>query len=155
MYSVFNFSIPDSRARDSRSMAPIFLAENNGQSPGNPKAPGKITTIKIKILYSGEEKVLISGNGISPPKIFALEGEKPRVVCDFKGVGLGPDVEKKIEVDGKFIKMIRTAAYENEGGKVRVVLDLSPEGSYEVEQTFFKKQNIYELIVKPEKAIFP
>jgi hypothetical protein len=151
--SFLRFGVTGSDTGNSRLIAPIFLAEKNRQSPGDKTALGKITEIKIKILYSGEEKVIISGNGISPPEIFALEGKKPRVVCDFNGIGLGPAVKNKIEVGGKFIKTIRTALYENKGGKVRVVLDLSPKGSYEVEQTFFKKQNIYELTIKPEKTV--
>ena len=131
----------------------IVVAENPSKSYVSQKTANKITGIRFEVLYSEEERVIISGTGISPPKIFALEGENPRVVCDFKGMDLSNSISRKISTKGKFIKMIRTALYKAEGGKVRVVLDLSPERSYEVEQTFYKNKDAYELIIKPEKPM--
>jgi hypothetical protein len=137
----------------SRDGIPTFLAENSPKSHENADSAIKITGIRFKILYSGEEKVIILGRGITPPLIFALEGKNPRVVCDFKGTDLGSGIASEIKTGGKFIKMIRTGLHKGGGGKVRVVLDLSPEESYEVEQTFYKNQHTYELIIKPEKSI--
>ena len=130
----------------------IFFAENVPKSPPSTQAVNTITEISFEILHSGQEKVIISGTGISPPHIFALEGESPRVVCDFKGTELAHGVGRAIITNGRLIRKIRTGLSKDDGGKVRVVLDLSPEGSYEVEQTFYKTKHTYELIIKPDKS---
>ena len=131
----------------------IFFAENESKPPPSPQTVNTITGINFEVLHSGKEKVVISGTGISPPHIFALEGENPRVVCDFKGTDLVHGIRRAIITNGRLIKKIRTGLSKDGGGKVRVVLDLSPEGCYEVEQTFYRTKHIYELIIKPDKSI--
>jgi hypothetical protein len=77
-----------------------------------------------------------------------VEGEKPRVVCDFFDAGLAPDIGYSIEVSNGIVEKIRTGIHKSPKFKVRVVLDLIPERNYEVDQFFFEKENYYVLVVK-------
>lgn len=136
----------------------LFFAGDNSTLAGNENEINEneikeITDIRAVVTPYGAEKVLIWGKNIAAPAIFAIEGEKPRVVCDFRGFRLGRGISKKIKANGRMIKIIRIGLYEGEDAKVRIVLDLSPDASYDVEQTLFEKENIYELAVKPEKII--
>jgi hypothetical protein len=119
----------------------------------SPKAldMGKIVKkIQFEALKDGGERITIELNGKYPPKIFALEGDKPRVVCDFFEATLAEGVRRSLQVNGKVIREIRTAEYKGKHGKVRVVLDLVPRSSadYQVQPVFYEKQNIYALVVK-------
>ncbi len=107
-----------------------------------------ITGIKAVVTSEREEKVIFYLNGFYPPKVIVLEGEKPRVVCDFFDTKLDPKTTYPIKVNGNLLRQIRIGIYRRKEAKTRVVLDLNPIHDYDVEQTFFKKENIYVIIVK-------
>ncbi|MGB3212776.1 MAG: AMIN domain-containing protein [Desulforhopalus sp.] len=92
------------------------------------------------------EMVLFRLNDFFPPTVSALETGNPRVLCDFMHMNLNPDVSENIVVNGKFIQRIRTARHKNPQ-KVRVVLDLSPNRDYDLQQIFFRNDNLFVLIV--------
>jgi len=107
----------------------------------------EVTDIQVKITPEGDEKVIFTMSGFYTPEIFALEEAIPKVVCDFTDVNLGEKIkEHQIDVDGSFIKRVRIGVHEGE--KVRVVLDLSPNKDYDVEQLFLREDNIYVLTFK-------
>lgn len=108
-----------------------------------------ITAIKAVVTPEGEEKVLFYLNGFYPPKVIVLEGEKPRVVCDFYDTNLNPKTKYPIKVNGNLLKQIRIGIYRRKTAKIRVVLDLKPSYDYDVEQTFFMNESIYAIILKP------
>lgn len=112
----------------------------------------EVKEIRVEFAPGGEEKVSFLLNGFYPPKHFALEGDRPRVACDFFGVSLGKDIGRCIKVNGRLIQQIRTAIYRGQNPKVRIVLDLVPGKNYEIDQIFYKKDNIYAIIVKEERA---
>ena len=85
-------------------------------------------------------------NDFYPPTVSAIEEETPRVLCDFMDMQLGADVNEEIVAKGKYIERIRTARHENPG-KVRVILDLAPDRDYDLQQVFFKNENLFVLIV--------
>ena len=121
------------------------------QAPPKTLETGKVVRkIQFEALKDGGERITIELNGKYPPKIFALEGDKPRVVCDFFEATLAEGVRKSVRVNGKVIREIRTAEYKGKQGKVRVVLDLVPRSSadYQVQPVFYEKQNIYALVIK-------
>ncbi len=64
---------------------------------------------------------------IPPQKTFAIEGERPRLVCDFIGLKLDKKVENLIKVDGRLIKAIRVGIHLSPTPKIRVVLDRRSE----------------------------
>ncbi len=85
-------------------------------------------------------------NDFHPPSVTALEKERPRVFCDFIDASLAPGVDTNLVAGGKFVESIRTALH-NDPRKVRVVLDLAPDKDYDLQQVFFKNDNIFVLIV--------
>jgi hypothetical protein len=85
-------------------------------------------------------------NDFSPPTVSAIEKDNPRVLCDFMAMNLDSSVQKTIEVNGKYIERIRTARHQDPE-KVRVVLDLLPNRDYDLQQVFFRNDNLFVLIV--------
>jgi len=85
------------------------------------------------------------------PQTMIVEGEKPRVVCDFFDAGLASDIGDSIEVNSGIVEKIRTGMHKWPKFKVRVVLDLMPGRNYEVDKIFFEKENYYVLVVKAKE----
>jgi len=67
-------------------------------------------------------------------------------LCDFQNMRLSGDVQKAIATGGKYVENIRTA-YHADKDKVRVVLDLAPDRDYDLQQVFFKNDNLFVLII--------
>ena len=95
-----------------------------------------------------EEMIRIAVRDFAPPKLFAIEGDNPRVVCDFLGAGLAGTVKTQRTVDGRYIKRIRVGIHRDPT-KTRVVLDLAPEHDYDVRQMYVKDQEIFILAITP------
>ncbi|MGR0481368.1 MAG: AMIN domain-containing protein [Candidatus Electronema sp. V4] len=92
------------------------------------------------------EMVMFRLNKFHPPVVFGLEEKKPRVVCDFQGTAAGERLPESIPADGKHVRGIRIERDEA-GRKIRVVLDLAPNSSYDLQQVFFKNDNLFVLII--------
>ena len=92
------------------------------------------------------EMVIFHLNDFYPPTVSAIEEETPRVFCDFMDMKLGADVNEVILAKGKYVERIRTALHKDPD-KVRVVLDLSPDKDYDLQQVFFRNDNLFVLIV--------
>lgn len=92
------------------------------------------------------EMVIFRLNDFYPPSVSAIEKETPRVICDFMDMELGADVNRAILANGKYVQKITTS---NSGGmdKIQVVLDLAPDRDYDLQQVFFKNDNLFVLIV--------
>jgi len=104
-----------------------------------------VNSIQFKIEKDGTEKVLVALNRYSIPEIIALEGKNPRIAIDIKNVSIW-DGSPKINVNGKFIKQIRTNLHADPK-KLRIVLDLGPDLNYFINPTYFKSENTYCLEV--------
>jgi len=92
------------------------------------------------------EMVIFRLNDFYPPTVSAIEEETPRVFCDFMDMQLASDVREVILAKGKYVERIRTARHGNPD-KIRVVLDLAPDRDYDLQQVFFKNDNLFVLIV--------
>jgi len=112
----------------------------------------EVREIRVEFARGGGEKVFFLVNGFYPPRRLVLEGDRPRIACDFYGTRLGKGIGRCIKVNGSLIQQIRTAVHRGKNPKVRVVLDLVPGKNYEVDQIFYKKDNLYVIIVKEERA---
>ncbi len=111
-----------------------------------PEREKQVESIRVDVSGRDEEKLIIKINGFYPPETYVLEDGVPRVVCDFANVSLARGVEPLIEINGTYISRIRTERLEEEGKpRLRVVVELVPEKDYEVEQIFFKGENLYVL----------
>ncbi|HUU80150.1 MAG TPA: SH3 domain-containing protein [Acidobacteriota bacterium] len=108
----------------------------------------EIKELKVDLTSESEERVIIVLNGFYPPQMFSLEGERPRIVCDFPDARLGDGIVHYIDVNGKFIQLVRVAVHRGANPKVRIVLDLLPHQNYDVQQIFLKEQCLYTIIVR-------
>jgi hypothetical protein len=144
--SVFSYS---TRKTSCRAHEEPIVASNQTD---NTEIDKEVREIRVELAEGGEEKVFFLVNGFYPPRRLALEGDRPRIACDFFGARLGKGIDRCIKVNGRLIQQIRTAVYQGKNPKVRVVLDLVPGKNYEVEQIFYKKENLYVITVKEERA---
>ncbi len=104
--------------------------------------------IEFKITSDTEERVLFKLSGFLQPEVFGLEGDTPRVVCDFLGMKIDKQhVKNIISTKGKYIKNIRVGLHSSPVPKTRVVLDLTPDHNYDIEQMFFKEENLFVIVV--------
>ncbi|MCB2216769.1 AMIN domain-containing protein [Desulfofustis glycolicus] len=95
---------------------------------------------------SDSEMVLFKLNDFYPPIVFGIEKGNPRVVCDFLDTELSRDVRSVLETNGEFVARIRVARH-NDPDKVRVVLDLVPNRNYDLQQVFFKEENLFVIVI--------
>ncbi|CAK8718941.1 AMIN domain-containing protein [Candidatus Electronema halotolerans] len=105
-----------------------------------------LTTVLFDKNSNRGEMVMFRLNKFHPPVVFGLEENKPRVVCDFQDTVAGERLAETVPADGKFVRSIRINNNPAEQ-KIRVVLDLMPNKSYDLQQVFFKNDNLFVLII--------
>jgi len=96
------------------------------------------------------EMVLFRLNTFQAPIVFGVEEGQPRVVCDFKNTEGGKDLPKSIKVNGKYIREVRIEK-EEKAKKIRAILELTPNMSFDLQQVFFKKENLFVIIINVQK----
>uniref|UniRef100_UPI0040572DE7 AMIN domain-containing protein n=1 Tax=Candidatus Electronema sp. TaxID=2698783 RepID=UPI0040572DE7 len=119
--------------------------------PSNPKPSAGMTVLSSVLFEKNSnrgEMIMFRLNKFHPPVVFGLEEKKPRVVCDFQDTAAGERLPESIPADGKHVRGIRIERDEA-GRKIRVVLDLAPDNSYDLQQVFFKNDNLFVLIINP------
>jgi len=85
-------------------------------------------------------------NGFHPPVVYGLEEKKPKVICEFQDTAVDSRLPEHIKADGKFVRSIRITKEKKEK-RVRVVLELTPSYSYDLQQVFFKNDNLFVIII--------
>jgi len=98
------------------------------------------------------EMVLFKLNDFFPPKVFGIEKGEPKVILDFNDTELGKQVKDVLFCNGKYVQSIRITKNTNPV-KVRVVLHLVPHRNYDLQQVFFKEDNLFVVIVNSQKAL--
>lgn len=118
------------------------------EAPETDKSSGPpvINSITFDNSTNRGEMVLFKLNDFQPPIVFGVEEGLPRVVCDFKGAEAAHDVPNVIKTDGKYVHTIRIGR-ETTPKKVRVVLDLTSSKNYDLQQVFFKDDNLFVIII--------
>lgn len=149
------------RPLDQKLIPPVFSDKEEPIEPTAERMSDSVLPIILEISFddssSRGEMVLFRLNDFFPPTVSAIEKDVPRVLCDFMAMNLGPDVQQTILANGKYIERIRTARHQDPE-KVRVVLDLSPDRDYDLQQVFFRSDNLFVLIVNeltPNKDAHP
>ena len=95
------------------------------------------------------EKVVFQLTNFHAPVIFGVEEGVPSIVCDFMDAGVGDKVPENISIHGEFVKQVRVEKNVTTR-KIRVVLELVPNRHYDLQQVFFKEENLYVLFVKSQ-----
>lgn len=108
----------------------------------------KILSIDSDITSASEDTINIVLSGNFPPEAQVIEGNTPRIICDFPGVRMEKTIQRTIAVNGKYVVQIRTGIHPPPEPKSRVVLDLVPNHDYEVEQLYYEKENRYSMIIR-------
>lgn len=142
---------------------PVPPQEPKKKAPGTPvtqtTAPAKTDSpqllgISFDDFSDKGEMVLFHLSAFQPPAVSAVEKGNPKVFCDFVGMELSKGVEENIVSKGKYVERITTTRLDKPD-KIRVVLNLMPSRDYDLQQVFFKKDNLFVLIVNelpPEKS---
>lgn len=118
-------------------------------TPSPPKTTGvAIKDIRFRLLPE-EESVIIEMEPYTVPAVFSLNGDSPRVVIDIRGVHdwVGKSI---LPIDGRFIRRIRTHLHRKLR-KLRIVLDLSPPGNYNISRVAHPRASKYMLSISPEE----
>lgn len=95
-----------------------------------------------------KEIIHIKMNLFSSPEIFGIEGEEPRLVCDFIKVKPAKTLKRLIETKGKLIRQVRVGIHSGPTPKTRVVLDLLPNQDYVIHQIPSKKDAQFSVSVQ-------
>jgi hypothetical protein len=143
---------------------PVVAAKESAKKPDLPPAVNEKNTgskgpqlldVSFDDSSNRGEMVLFHLTDFSPPTVSALEKDNPRVLCDFMATAMGKGVEENIYANGKYVERIRTSRHQKPD-KVRVELELTPDRDYDLQQIFFKNDNLFVLIINelpPDKAI--
>jgi hypothetical protein len=112
-----------------------------------------LLTVEFDDTSQRGEIVAFKLNTFNPPVVFGIEEDTPRIVCFFKDTSPGEELDEVIETQGRYIRNIQIGKYRNPDN-VRVVLDLVPGKNYDLQQIFFKKDNLFMIIINTtgEKA---
>lgn len=150
------FAVPVTKKQEAVDTAKASLPEKEGKKEAtdvfhkkeNEKKAEAPFLRSIEFDKSSErgEMVLFKLNDFYPPIVFGIEEGVPRVVCDFTNTTAAQDIKEINKFDGNFVKMVRVGRHSNPN-KVRVVLDLAPNSNYDLQQVFFKEDNLFVLIV--------
>jgi AMIN domain len=124
----------------------VAAAVSSAAPAAPPAGKPRVLNISFDDSSAKGEMVLFHLSGFHPPSVSAVEKDNPRVFCDFLGMEIDKGVEEVITAKGKFVERISTAK-QSTPGKVRVVLHLVPNRDYDLQQVFFKNDNLFVLIV--------
>jgi len=123
------------------------------------EAFNEIKEIRFEAEEDGEERLVCLLNGIFSPRVSTLEGETPKVICDFAGARLAGNTSPQITVVGASVQQIRTSLYNaSKGGGVKVVLEVNQEAAGMLEGPSLDEEFVYSgdkgylymLIFKPD-----
>ena len=128
-----------------------LLTDSIVPQEATPRAAKTIKMIRREVAAEDVAKVIFELNGPFSPETMIVEGENPRVVCDFFNAGFAPDIPDSIEINNGIVEKIRTGVHKWPKFKVRVVLDLVPGRNYEIDEIFLEKENHYVLVVKTKE----
>lgn len=98
------------------------------------------------------EMVLFKLNGFYPPEVSGQEDGTPSVTCVFAGTRIGTDVIQEQTPQGEFIDSI-IVEQEGDDAPIYVTLQLVPNKNYDLQQVFFKEDNLFVIIVNSYDAL--
>lgn len=124
-------------------------AITEGKKPLVPLPPTLLDVSFIGTSAKGE-LVQLKLNGFYAPKISAVEEGVPQVICEYGDMVMEPKVPRVIPAEGKFVKTIRITG-DAVKKKIRIVIELQPNKSYDLQQVYFKEDQIFVLIVNELK----
>lgn len=107
-----------------------------------------LTAIAYKQLDTEHTEIKIGLNQPHPLKIYNMDGERPRIVCDFPNSRLSPEIRPPLSPELDMLKKIRVGIHRQPQPKLRVVVDLAGGSDYYVKVYFDELTNSYILNIK-------
>ena len=123
----------------------VQVAESSVKETG-PAPDPLLSDVSFENTSNKGEMVLFKLNGFYPPAVSGKEDGTPLVICDFSGTRLGKKVVKEQLSHGEFIEQINVHQLQ-EPDVIRVTLELVPNNNYDLQQVFFKEDNLFVIIV--------
>ncbi len=107
--------------------------------------------VEFKLLADQTEEVIVWLSSAFPPHTFILQGERPRMVCDFYEARPGVNIPDRIDVGGHIIKQIRLGHHAGANQFLRVVMDLNFPFNYRIQQRLNTNNNSYVIQLQSNK----
>jgi hypothetical protein len=142
MYPAYSFG-QKSETSYSSSVQPAVAADK--------VEPLMLRNISAKFGPVGHEKIFIEfSRDVAPESVASylsvssIAGKDPRIVIDTKNVLSARQGLKRIEVQGRLVRQVRSNL-DHASRRLRIVVDLVPSKHYDVKQVFYKAENTYML----------
>jgi len=119
----------------------VPVAEDNPLSP-----EALLSEVNFENTSNKGEMVLFKLNGFYPPEVSGEENGTPKVTCMFAGARMGAELVKEQSPHGEFIEKI-IIEQEDDLSPIQVTLELVPNKNYDLQQVFFKEDNLFVIIV--------
>lgn len=156
---------PLEKKQEEASLPPVPAKELAPASPAPPikavKEPPSLSSSQLiinKISFEQSpdkvEKVVIELNNFHPPVVLGKEEGMPTIICEFKEASAEQEVPAIISTNGNYITQIRVEKNINPQ-QVKVILELRPNRQYDLQQVYYKAQNLYVLFVKSLDSVVP
>ncbi len=154
---------PLEKKQEKASLQPVPAKELAPASPASldkavkePPVPSssQLTINKISFEQSGDtvEKVVIDVTNFHPPVVLGQEEGTPTISCEFMKAATGQEVPAILATNGNYIKQVRVEKNTNPH-RVKVILELRPNRQYDLQQVFYKAQNLYVLSVNSSDSL--
>jgi len=119
----------------------------------NPLLPeALLSAVSFENTSNKGEMVLFKLNGFYPPEVTGEEEGTPKVICVFTAIRLGDEVVTEQIISGEYIKKISVLPM-NSLNSVQVVMELAANKNYDLQQVFFKEDNLFVVIVNSYDAM--
>lgn len=125
---------------------PVIEASDTPAQPEPTKGQSVLTSVTFDATNPLGEMVLLKVRSFQPPTIFGVQEGSPSVVCNFTDIQANDGISDNITANGKYIKNIRVKKDQTEN-TIKVVLELTADNSYDLQQVFFKEDNLFVIIV--------
>lgn len=98
------------------------------------------------------ELVIFRLNGFYPPVVQGVEQNIPRIFCEFNDMTTSRElIRNPVKPDkSRHVNSIRLQQ-QHAPNKIQAIVELEPGKSYDLQQVFFKKENMFVLIINEAK----
>jgi len=130
-------------------------AKKSDSQPSSLDGRAGIREMRFQKSSEQGEMVLFTMKAFKPPRIHAVEsGTGVQVQCDFADTMIvNSNIPAAEKVNGEFIKRILVQKKRSGAETVRVILELAPGKNYDVQQMFFKQDNLFAIILQDLETI--
>jgi len=111
----------------------------------------EITAIEVEPPVEDVVKLRFQLSAPHVPETVIIDEGNPRVVCDFVGTRIAPDIGSRIDVNNGMIEKIRIGLHQRPQSKVRVVLDLVPGRQYEIKDVSKERAGAFVLQITAKR----